>query len=193
VQLSPVIAAHPHPFRRMTTYRSSIAAVASLALVLIPGSAGAQETRTQGTTAAPTASVAGGQQTANGAADSVAVLLGRYDRAWNVRDTAAVNRLLAPDYQYFNSIGGLSSRAETLGFLGSPEYHLEYALRTEVTVRVSGPVAVASSRWQGRGRYRGERFTDDQRCGLVWLLTVAGWRLLSEHCTQIAPTPAPSS
>jgi ketosteroid isomerase-like protein len=139
------------------------------------------------------ASVAEGQQTAAGSADSVAVLISRYDRAWNARDTAAMNRFLAPGYQYFTSIGGLSSRAETLGFLGSPEYQLEHALRSEVTVRVSGPVAVASSRWQGRGRYRGERFTDDQRCGLVWLQTVAGWLLLSEHCTQIAPASAPSS
>jgi ketosteroid isomerase-like protein len=142
---------------------------------------------------AMTASVAEGQQIAAGAADSVAVLISRYDRAWNARDTAAVNRFLAPDYQYFSSTGGLSSRVETLAFLGSTEYQLERALRSEVAVRMSGPVAVASSRWQGRGLYRGERFTDDQRCGLVWLQTVAGWQLLSEHCTQIAPAPAPSS
>jgi ketosteroid isomerase-like protein len=139
------------------------------------------------------APVARGQQTAAGAADSVAVLIGRYDRAWNARDTAAVNRFLAPGYQYFSSTGALSSRTETLGFLGSPEYQLEHALRSDVTVRTSGPVAVASSRWQGHGRYKGERFTDDQRCGLVWLQTVAGWLLLSEHCTQIAPASAPSS
>lgn len=140
-----------------------------------------------------TAPVAAGQQPGARAEDVVAALIDRYDQAWNARDTAIVDRFLAPEYQYFTSVGGMSSRAETLAFLRSPDYQLEYARRSEVRVRVSGPVAVASSRWQGHGRYRGEPFTDDQRCGQVWLQTAAGWQLLSEHCTQIAPAPAPSN
>ncbi len=125
-------------------------------------------------------------------ADSVAALIAAYDRAWNGRDAATVDRLLAPDYQYFTSIGGLTSREETLRFLTLPDYRLEHADRSEIAVRVSGPVAVASSRWRGHGTYRGRRFTDDQRCGQVWLRggAGAGWHLLSEHCTQIAAAPA---
>jgi hypothetical protein len=44
-------------------------------------------------------------------------------------------------------------------------------LWTEIVITVSGPVAVVSSRWQGRGTYRGKRFVDDQRCGQVQIVT----------------------
>jgi ketosteroid isomerase-like protein len=120
--------------------------------------------------------------------DSVSALVIAYDRAWNSRDTAAVRQILAPDYQYFTSRGGVESRTAALDILASPEYKLEGASRSEVAVRLTGPVAIVSSRWKGSGTYRGERFTDDQRCGQVWLRSGRTWQVLSEHCVQIAPT-----
>jgi hypothetical protein len=56
-------------------------------------------------------------------------------------------------------------------------------------VTLSGPVAVVSNRWQVQGTYKGERFTDDQRCGQTWLQTAGAWQLVSEHCVQIASEP----
>ncbi len=124
-----------------------------------------------------------GQQTAR-----LTALVARYDSAWERRDTAAVGRLLAPRYQYFTSRGGVSDRRETMKFLSAPDYLLEHASRSELAVTLSGSVAVVSSRWQGRGSYRGERFVDDQRCGQTWQQATGGWQLLSEHCVQIAAT-----
>jgi hypothetical protein len=119
-----------------------------------------------------------------------------YDSAWSRRDTNAVGRLLAPQYRYFTSRGGVSSRAETMAMLSDSSYRLEHTTRSEIAVSRSGPVAVVSSRWQGRGTYRGEPFTDDQRCGQTWLLTThetwQSWQLLSEHCVQVTPSPPPS-
>jgi hypothetical protein len=117
----------------------------------------------------------------------VEAFVARYDSAWNRRDTSAVSRLLAPRYQYFTSRGGVSSRAETLAMLSAPDYRLEHAKRSDIAVSLSGPVAVVSSRWVGRGTYRGQPFNDDQRCGQTWLLTDDMWQLLSEHCVQITP------
>jgi hypothetical protein len=123
----------------------------------------------------------------------VATLVAQYDSAWNRRDTVTVSHLLAPRYQYFTSRGGVSSRAETMRFLSAPDYVLDRAKRSELSVSLSGPVAVVSSRWQGEGRYRGEAFKDDQRCGQIWVRTARAWQLLSEHCVQIATAaPAPS-
>lgn len=128
------------------------------------------------------------------AAMQLRALVARYDSAWNRRDTTAVGRLLAPQYQYFSSRGEVSGRAETIGFLSSSDYVLTYARRSELSITVSGPVAVVSSRWQGHGSYRGEAFNDDQRCGQTWLRATRAWQLLSEHCVQIAsPTPVPSN
>jgi ketosteroid isomerase-like protein len=123
----------------------------------------------------------------------VAVLVAQYDSAWNRHDTATVSRLLASQYQYFSSRGAVSSRTQTLGFLSAPDYVLEQAKRSELTVSLSGPVALVASRWQGQGTYRGEPFNDDQRCGQVWLQTGRTWQLLREHCVQIAADTAASS
>jgi ketosteroid isomerase-like protein len=126
------------------------------------------------------------------AAPEVTKLVARYDSAWNQHDSLTVNRLLAPSYQYFSSRGSVSSRGETMKFLSDPGYKLERARRSEVAVALSGDVAVVSSRWQGEGTYKGERFVDDQRCGQTWVRAGKSWQLLSEHCVQIA-APADSS
>ena len=135
---------------------------------------------------APT--IAEGQGTA-GAADQVASLVAQFDSSWNRKDTVAVGRLLSPRYQYFTSLGAVRPRAPVLEFLGSPEYVLAHAQRSEIVVTHTGPVAVVSSRWQGHGTYKEKRFVDDQRCGQVWLETARKWQMLSEHCVQIAPDP----
>jgi hypothetical protein len=127
------------------------------------------------------------------ASDPVATLVARLDSAWDRKDTAAVGSLLAPSYQYFNSLGGVRARAPMLEFLASPEYKLEHASRCEVVVTRTGPVAVVSSRWRGRGTYQGKRFVDDQRCGQSWLETQSRWQMVSEHCVQIAPDRGDSS
>jgi hypothetical protein len=76
-----------------------------------------------------------------------------------------------------------------LEFLGSPEYVLEHARCSEVAATYTGPLAVVSSRWQGRGTYKGRHSVDDQRCGQLWLETAQTWQIVSEHCVQIAPDP----
>ena len=128
-------------------------------------------------------------QRADQGADQMKALVARFDSSWNRKDTVEAGRWLAPRYQYFTSLGAVRSRADMLRFLGSPEYILEHAKRTEVVSTRTGPVTVVSSRWQGHGRYQGKRFVDDQRCGQVWLETGRTWQLLSEHCVQIAPDP----
>jgi ketosteroid isomerase-like protein len=135
---------------------------------------------------APT--VAMGQDTPQ-SVRQIEAFVAQYDSAWNRQDTVTVGRLMAPEYQYFTSLGAVRSRVPMLAFLGSREYVLQAAERSEVVVTLSGPVAVVSSRWKGHGTYQGKRFVDDQRCGLVWRESGQRWQLVSEHCIQIAPDP----
>lgn len=123
----------------------------------------------------------------------VEALVARYDSSWNRKDTVALGRLMAPRYQYFTSLGAVRPREAMLQFAVSPDYVLEEARRSEVVVTLTGPLAVVSSRWQGRGTYRDRTFVDDQRCGQVWLEETHTWRMVSEHCVQIAPDPWASS
>jgi hypothetical protein len=60
-------------------------------------------------------------------------------------------------------------------------------------VRITGPVAVVSSRWRGQGSFRGAKFSDDQRCGQVWLRGDPAWQVLSEHCVDIVRNSPPAN
>ena len=117
----------------------------------------------------------------------VETVVAQYDRAWNQRDTSTVNRLLAPEYKYSTSQGGMRSRADTLALLSAPDYRLEHTNRSEIAVSLSGSVAVVSSRWGADGTYRGHAFKDDQRCSQTWQQTSQTWQLLTEHCVQMTP------
>ncbi len=118
--------------------------------------------------------------------DEVIQVVEAYDRAWSRKDFAAVDRILANNYVYFTSEGGIVSRRDTLNFLRSPKYILNSAERSELEVHHASSTAVVSSRWKGNGVYDGKSFHDDQRCSLVLIREGQGWKLLSEHCTQIA-------
>jgi ketosteroid isomerase-like protein len=109
-----------------------------------------------------------------------------YDKAWNRKDVPSLERALAADYVYFTSKGDVWSRQRTLDLLRSPKYILNSAERTEIEVYLTGKTAIVSSRWQGHGSYNGEEFRDDQRCSIVLARAGRGWKVLAEHCTQIA-------
>ena len=58
----------------------------------------------------------------------------RYDEAWNQKDTASIERILAPEYVYFSSKGEVRSRQSLLDELLSPKYILASADRSEMRV-----------------------------------------------------------
>lgn len=112
--------------------------------------------------------------------------LTNYDAAWNKKNVDAVSKILANDYVYFSSVGGLTDRKASLEFLVSPDYKLTFVERSEIKVlSQTDRVAVVSSRWKGRGTFGKEEINDDQRCGLVFVKENKKWKLLSEHCAQI--------
>jgi ketosteroid isomerase-like protein len=118
--------------------------------------------------------------------DEVIQIVEAYDRAWDRKDVASLERILAADYVYFTSEGGVWSRQKMLDLLRSPQYILNSAERSELEVHRWKNTAVVSSRWKGHGSYQGKEFRDDQRCSLVLTREGRRWKLLSEHCTQIA-------
>jgi ketosteroid isomerase-like protein len=126
-------------------------------------------------------------QTTQSRQAEVARFIESYDNAWNHKDTATIERILAPDYVYFSSKGQVRSRRSLLEEFLSPKYHLESAERSEVKVYRTSGTAVVSSRWKGSGTFDGREFHDDQRCSIVLARGANDWLVLSEHCTQIVP------
>ena len=113
-------------------------------------------------------------------------LVAKLDDAWMRKDVAAVSRMLAPEYVYFTSKGGVSDLAATRAMLASPGYRLERSDRQETKAYRHGSTVVVSSRWRGAGVFDGKPFTDDQRCSVVIAFSGGSGHVLSEHCTAIA-------
>jgi ketosteroid isomerase-like protein len=132
-------------------------------------------------------SIAVAAQTSDSRDTEIRQVMSQYDTVWNKKDVKAVTKLLADDYVYFTSTGGLTDRKKTLEFLASPDYKLTFVERSEIVVHGKGNTAIVSSRWKGRGTYGKEMINDDQRCGIVLVKEKNTWKLLSEHCVQIAP------
>lgn len=110
-----------------------------------------------------------------------------YDAAWNAKNVKAAGAVMDDNYVYFNSLGGAPRpKSSAIEFLGQPDYKLTFVERSELQVLGSGEVAVVSSRWKGKGSWSGGAIDDDQRCGLVFVKQKKEWKLLSEHCVQIA-------
>jgi ketosteroid isomerase-like protein len=112
-------------------------------------------------------------------------LVQHYDTAWQKKDIAAVQRILAPEYIYLSSEGKINDRKSTFEFLGKSSYKLDRSERSEVEIRRTGQTAVVSSRWIGTGTYEGKPIDDDQRCSIVLSQVKGKWLIVAEHCTQI--------
>jgi ketosteroid isomerase-like protein len=110
-----------------------------------------------------------------------------FDSAWARQDTAAVARFMSQAYAYYSSRGDVIPRTQFLAFLADPEYTLSASERSEITPLFDGNTAVVGTRWRGHGTWKEGSFADDQRCSMVWHRAFDGWRLMSEHCTQIVP------
>lgn len=131
-------------------------------------------------------SVAASPQNTSSTEAEVRNALTKYDAAWNKKDPKAVAQYLSDNYVYFTSTGGLTDRKKTLEFLGSPDYKLTFVERSEIVVHNGGDTVIVSSRWKGKGTFGKEVINDDQRCGIVFIREKKAWKLLSEHCVQIA-------
>lgn len=117
--------------------------------------------------------------------EEVLMAVRAYDAAWEQKDGAVIDRLLANEFRYFNSRGRVRSREWFLTLHASPAYVLASNVRDEFEVVLHDNTAVVSSRWRGTGTYEAEPFEDDQRCTLIWVSDDDTWQLLAEQCTNI--------
>ena len=109
-----------------------------------------------------------------------------YDDLWAKRDTTGMKKAIAENYIYFSSTGNTTTRNRIISwFTPADKYKVDSAIRSEISVTINDNTAVVSSRWIGSGSFDGEKFKDDQRCGLVIKKENGKLFIISEHCVQI--------
>jgi hypothetical protein len=114
-------------------------------------------------------------------------VINRFDDGWRSKNLKEVDSVLAPAYIYFTQSGGVFSREGVVQTAGSSEYTLEKMQRSAIKVQLYDNTAIVSTRWQGKGVYRGRPFDEDQCCSMVIVKNNDRVEILSEHCTPIKP------
>lgn len=120
--------------------------------------------------------------------EAIAVIL-KFDEGWENKNLRTVDSVLAPEYIYFTQSGGLFSRDSLVQTAGSATYTLSKMERSSFVVKLTGNVAIVSTRWRGTGIYRGRPFDEDQRCSITVVKNKGKVEILSEHCTPIKTLP----
>lgn len=119
--------------------------------------------------------------------EEVIAVIKKFDEGWQNKRLETVDSVLAPSYVYFTQSGGVFDRASLVQTAGSPEYELDTSSRSQYFVELFENTAVVSTRWMGKGRYKGVYFDEVQRCSLTIIKANGKVEILTEHCTPIKP------
>jgi hypothetical protein len=115
----------------------------------------------------------------------VMTAINKFDYGWENKNLHTVDSVLAPAYVYFTQSGGTFSRDSVVATAGENSYILHDVSRSEFVITTYGNTAVVSTRWKGKGIYRGAPFDEDQRCSIVLIKRNNKVEILSEHCTPV--------
>lgn len=119
--------------------------------------------------------------------EEVITVVKRFDEGWKGKNLSIVDSVLAPAYIYFTQSGGTFNRTNLVETAGSSDYLLNSAERIEYKIKMFENTAVVSTRWIGKGVYKGVDFDENQRCSLTIIKIDNKVQILSEHCTPIKP------
>jgi ketosteroid isomerase-like protein len=105
------------------------------------------------------------------------------------RDVAALDRLIADDFQVTNPSGQVMSKHEAIAALASPDYELDSLSNDDIAVRVFGDVAVATAVGTARGRHRGQEASGRFRYLRAWVRRQGRWQAVAAQSTNLPQTP----
>lgn len=113
-----------------------------------------------------------------------------FEQAIQASDTAALSRLLAPDYLFVTSSGEVRDRRELLRSYGAREVHLRLFHSDSAYVRIHPPTAILTSIVRKDGEYvagprAGAVITGDYRFTRVYVCEGSRWQLVSSHESRL--------
>lgn len=111
----------------------------------------------------------------------------RLARAWVEGDRATIDAILAPEWSVTDGSGQMLTKQQVMQeSFASTDRQVDHMVIDEVKVRLYGDVAVANSRTQAAGSYRGTsvsvvlRFTD------VFVRRNGTWQAVASHGSTVA-------
>jgi len=112
------------------------------------------------------------------------------EKAWNkaieVKDTKALDQLLAPTFVAVEIDGTVSSKSEFLASIKAPEYQPSQAVNEDMNVQVYGNSAVVVGIFRIKGVEKGKPYVRRERFIDTWIKQNQGWQCVASSATLIA-------
>jgi len=105
--------------------------------------------------------------------------------AFEQRDFAALDRIMADEYILTDPLGNVRDKAESLNAIASNEVFFESTRSDNVKVYINGDTAVITGRSTFRGRYRGWSMAGRYQYTDVLVKRQGSWQAMSSHITAL--------
>jgi len=111
------------------------------------------------------------------------------EKAWNkaieVKDTKALDQLLASTFVAVEIDGSVSTKSEFLAGIKAPEYQPSQAVNEEMNIQVYGNSAVVVGIFRVKGMEKGKAYVHRERFIDTWIKQNQGWQCVASSATLI--------
>jgi ketosteroid isomerase-like protein len=121
----------------------------------------------------------------NSEEDEVRRVESEWGDAFEQRDFAALDRIMADEYILTDPLGSVRGKAETLTALETNEVLFESTRSDDVKVRINGDTAVVTGRSTFKGRYKGWSMAGRYQYTDVLVKRNDSWQAVSSHITAL--------
>lgn len=119
------------------------------------------------------------------AEDEVKQIEIEWGEAFERRDMATLDRLMADEYILTDPLGNLRNKSESLAAINTNDVHFESTKSDNVNVMINGDTAVVTGRSTFRGRYKGWSMRGRYQYTDVLVKRKGCWQAVSSHITAL--------
>lgn len=117
--------------------------------------------------------------------DEVRRVESEWGDAFEQRDFATLDRIMADEYILTDPLGNVRGKAESLAALATNKVLFESTRSDNVKVRINGDTAVVTARATFKGRYRGWSMAGQYQYTDVLVKRNGSWQAVSSHITAV--------
>ena len=121
--------------------------------------------------------------------DAVRQMEWEWGEAFEQKDLATLDRLMADEYILTDPLGHVRSKAESLAALQTNEVNFESTQSDDVEVRINGDTALVTGRSKFRGRYKGWSMSGQYQYTDVLVKRRGTWQAVGSHITALGTGP----
>ena len=121
--------------------------------------------------------------------DEVRRVESEWGDAFEQRDFATLDRIMADEYILTDPLGNVRGKAESLAALETNEVLFESTRSDNIKVRINGDTAVVTARSTFKGRYKGWSMAGRYQYTDVLVKRNGSWQAVSSHITALGAGP----